>query len=164
MPKTRLLIAATLMLAACDTHSPQTGNTEAPVRDIDEGSDEEQQSEPATPKAETPPPPGTPASNSIPAAFRGRWGMVPGDCGPDAAIAKGLMVIDAEKLRFYESVAKPTVVTWPTPTRVEGRFAFSGEGMDWDKDMAIEVQGNGDTLVRSEKDPAASYRYMRCRG
>jgi hypothetical protein len=101
------------------------------------------------------------AARAIPAAFHGRWGMVAGDCGPDASIAKGLMTVDGEKLRFYESVGKPAVVTNPTPARMQGRFAFSGEGMEWSKDMTLTL--DGDSLVRTETDPAASYRYMRCK-
>lgn len=98
----------------------------------------------------------------IPAAFHGRWGMVPGDCGPDAAIAKGLMVVDGSQLRFYESVGKPAVITNPTPSSIEGRFSFTGEGMEWSKDMVITLEGDGDKLVRVESDPKASYTYSRC--
>ncbi|MET0362397.1 MAG: hypothetical protein ABW048_11695 [Sphingobium sp.] len=104
----------------------------------------------------------SPAEHAVPLAFHGRWGMVPGDCGPDAAIAKGLMTVDGKQLRFYESVGKPAVVTSPTPTRLEGRFSFTGEGMDWSKDMTLTLGGNGDTLIRTEKDPTASYTYKRC--
>lgn len=103
-----------------------------------------------------------PAKRAIPAAFQGRWGMVPGDCGPDASIAKGLMVIDGAQLRFYESVGKPAVVTNPTPNRMEGRFTFTGEGMEWSKDMVLTLGGNDDRLVRSENNPKASYSYKRC--
>lgn len=104
----------------------------------------------------------SPAETAIPAAFHGRWGMVPGDCGPDASIAKGLMVVDGAKLRFYESVGKPAVVTNPTPSSMQGRFSFSGEGMEWSKDMVLTLKGDGSILVRTESDPKASYSYNRC--
>lgn len=107
-------------------------------------------------------PPSTPASHAIPVPFQGRWGLVPGDCGPDASIAKGLMVVDGGSLRFYESVAKPVTVATPTPTQMEGRFAFSGEGQQWNRDMSLRLEGAGDQLVRTERDPTATYRYKRC--
>lgn len=164
MPNTRLTIAALLLLplAACHSEPEQKGNVEAPVREANNAAPANI-AVPDVPANATAGNAAGPSDNAIPAAFQGRWGMVRADCGPDAAIAKGLMVVDGEKMRFYESVAKPAVVSWPTPTRMEGRFSFSGEGMDWSKDMVVEVQGNNDTLVRTEKDPAATYRYTRCK-
>lgn len=165
MPKTRLTIAATLiLLAGCDKTPEQKNSIEAPVREApatDTGN--------ATANVTDITPAGNatsaakPSAHAIPDAFQGRWGMVPGDCGPDASIAKGLMVVDGEKLRFYESVGKPAVVTWPAPDRMEGRFSFSGEGMEWSKDMTLTLKEK-DKLVRTEKDPVASYTYMRCKG
>ena len=106
--------------------------------------------------------PMTAEDNAIPEAFHGRWGMVAGDCGPDASIAKGLVVITGRMLRFYESVGKPDVVRAPTPNRLEGRFSFSGEGESWEKDMVLEIKGDGGTLIRTEKKPTASFTYKKC--
>jgi len=164
VPHTRLFLAAPLLLAACTDKPAQTGNVEAPVV---EAPTNEISSAAGTPPVANSVTKGTarraePSEHAIPAAFQGRWGLVAGDCGPDAAIAKGLVVIDGEKLRFYESVGTPAVVTWPAPNRLEGRFSFIGEGMEWSKDMTLLLQ-DSDTLVRTEKDPVARYSYTRCK-
>lgn len=98
----------------------------------------------------------------IPLAFRGRWGLIPKDCGTDRAIAKGLMTVTGDMLRFYESVGKPVTVNAPTPASLNGNFAFTGEGMEWTKKITMKL--DGDTLTRTEDDPNASYTYKRCRG
>lgn len=163
MQKTRFAIAATLMLAACDAgNKDQDRIDNADIADnvvTEVSSTDMQRADNAATNAAVPPAPG-PAGNAVPDAFRGRWGMVPLDCGPDAAIAKGLMTVSGRELRFYESVGKPAVVNYPTPTRMEGRFSFTGEGMEWSKDMTLTVEG--DTLVRTERDPVARYTYTRC--
>ncbi|MFT3965489.1 MAG: hypothetical protein QM690_06375 [Sphingobium sp.] len=168
MQKTRFIIAATLALAACDKGKDERGqkdegglNNAAIVenRAEDEGP-ADNEAAPAVPANAIGA--ASPGGQTVPVALQGRWGLVPKDCGPDAAIAKGLLTIDGKQLRFYESVGKPAVVNYPTPSRMEGRFSFTGEGMEWSKDMALTVEG--DTLTRTEKDPAASYRYTRCPG
>ncbi|MET0364374.1 MAG: hypothetical protein ABW169_06945 [Sphingobium sp.] len=166
MTKTKLMIATTLLLAACDQGHKDEGNLDN-VTIADNGvmvnSAKDAPPPPPADNSQAPAnsvPTVNPADHVIPDAFQGRWGMVPKDCGPDAAIAKGLMTIDGAQLRFYESVGKPAVVTYPTPMRMEGRFSFMGEGMEWSKDMVVSVKG--DMLTRTEKDPAASYTYTRC--
>lgn len=161
MQNIRFIVATTLLLTACGKAPQQDGNINNAVIS-DNGVaispvDNVAKPDPADNAAIV-----APAPNTIPVAFHGRWGMVPADCGPDASIAKGLLTIDDAQLRFYESVGKPAVVTYPTPSRVEGRFAFTGEGMDWSKDMTLALEGSGDRLVRTEKDPVASYGYKRC--
>ena len=53
------------------------------------------------------PPAGAPvaplADSVVPTDFQGRWALVPADCEPGRADAKGLMVIEGARLRFYES-------------------------------------------------------------
>src|SRR3954467_10096462 len=46
-------------------------------------------------------------SASIPAALQGRWGLTPGDCTSTLGDAKGLLIVNATELRFYESRAMP---------------------------------------------------------
>jgi hypothetical protein len=165
--KTALILTATLALAACDRgHKQQDNLQNAKIQQesgmlAQGGAPAQQGGAPVTPgvPGSTAPSP-SPVDNSVPVAFQGRWGMVPKDCGPDAAIAKGLMTVTRKDLRFYESVAKPAVVNYPTPMRMEGRFSFSGEGMDWSKDMVVSVEG--DTLIRTEKDPVVRYTYTKC--
>ena len=44
--------------------------------------------------------------------------------------------------------------------RVGRTFAFTGEGQEWSRYQSLERQG--DKLTRAERDPNASYTYLRC--
>lgn len=94
----------------------------------------------------------------IPLALQGRWGMGAADCDPKRSDNKGLIRIDAESLRFYESRAmlvSPQVVE---QDKLVGRFRFTGEGQTWEKVQTLTVKG--DTLTRSEEE--GSFTYKRC--
>ena len=103
----------------------------------------------------------------IPAAIRGRWGLVPADCTSTRGDAKGLLTIDATTLKFYESRATLGAVAERSDTRVRATFAFSGEGMTWNRGEALDVQDGGRTLVRREYGEDAApgpSKYSRCPG
>src|SRR5262245_39146835 len=51
----------------------------------------------------------------IPAAFQGRWGMVPADCTSTAGDAKGLIIVDEDSIEFFESQGTLTKVTGNYP-------------------------------------------------
>ena len=97
---------------------------------------------------------------AIPAAFHGRWAMSPADCTATRSDTKGLLIVSADSLRFYESQARPAGELKFTPKSVSGDFAFTGEGMNWKKYEALELQAN--KLVRTESNPMKSYAYARC--
>ena len=97
---------------------------------------------------------------AIPAAFHGRWGMTPADCIPGLSDNKGLLVVSADDMRFYEALAKPSDELRLTPKSVSGSFSFSGEGETWKRHEVLELQGH--KLVRTESAPMASYTYARC--
>lgn len=99
-------------------------------------------------------------SSVIPAAFHGRWGMTPADCMPNRSDNKGLLIVSADGLRFYEALAKPAGELRFTPKSLRGQFAFTGEGQNWQRHEVLELQDN--MLVRTESDPMASYTYARC--
>jgi len=99
-------------------------------------------------------------TKTIPAAFHGRWALTPADCSGARSDTKGLLIISADSLRFYEAQAKPKGDLKLTPKSVSGDFAFTGEGMSWKKYEALELQKN--KLVRTESGPMASYTYARC--
>ena len=92
----------------------------------------------------------TPVPATIPGAMRGRFGLVPADCTTTMGDDKGLVTIGADSLKFYESVAKLTTATKATATHVEGTFAYEGEGMAWTRKAALDLSGNGKTLVLEE--------------
>jgi outer membrane lipoprotein-sorting protein len=103
-----------------------------------------------------------PAELAIPAAFHGRWGMVPADCTSTKGDAKGLIAVDGNSIKFYESVGKLTKVTLNAPENFTGTFAFTGEGQSWTNSQNLKLTGSSNTLVRSETDVAQSYSYKRC--
>jgi hypothetical protein len=107
----------------------------------------------------------TPAPTTIPAALHGRWGMVPLDCTSTRGDNKGLLTITAGKLEFYESVGTLDTIMEAEPTRIRAAFDFEGEGMTWQREVALDVQDNGATLIRREYGPDAApgpFRYAKC--
>jgi hypothetical protein len=99
-------------------------------------------------------------ASTIPASLHGRWGLTPGDCTSTRGDAKGLLVVSADSLKFYESVGKPAGALETSRDSASGDFAFTGEGMTWKKYEALELQDN--KLVRTESSPMASFTYARC--
>jgi hypothetical protein len=99
---------------------------------------------------------------AIPAAFRGRWGMVPEDCTSTRGDAKGLIQIDAGGMKFFESKGTLTKVTLDAPENFTGTFAFTGEGQSWTSSQNLKLTGSSNTLVRSQADVAQSFTYKRC--
>ncbi len=87
---------------------------------------------------------------AIPAAIQGRWGLVPADCTSTRGDAKGLMIIAPAKITFYESVAKLGAVQDGGENRIRATFAFTGEGMEWTRDMLLEVAPGDRSLARQE--------------
>jgi hypothetical protein len=107
--------------------------------------------------------PSSPSSNmKIPARFQGRWGLAPGDCTSTKGDAKGLLVVSANELRFYESRAVPStdVEADQLSGALNGRFNYSGEGQNWSRYESLKVDGQ--RLVRTESNPTASFSYAKC--
>lgn len=103
-----------------------------------------------------------PTTLLIPAAFHGRWGMVPADCTSTKGDAKGLISIDPTSIKFFESKGTLTKVTLNAPENFTGTFAFTGEGQSWTNSQNLKLTGSSNTLIRSETDVAQSYSYKRC--
>ena len=103
----------------------------------------------------------TPAA-AIPTVLHGRWGLTPADCTSTRGDNKGLLVISADKLTFYESRAVPKTNVQTSPNSFSADFEFTGEGQTWTRFQTLELQ-NGSKLVRTESGPMASYTYAKCR-
>ena len=103
---------------------------------------------------------GPAAATAIPPTLHGRWGLTPGDCTSTQGDAKGLLIVSASELRFYESRAKPTSNVETDDDSMSGDFAFTGEGQSWTKFQALKLQGQD--LVRTETNPSASFNYAKC--
>jgi hypothetical protein len=110
----------------------------------------------ATSPAKAPPAPAA----RIPAALQGRWGLTPADCMPRRSDAKGLLIVTAEDLRFYESRAVPADEVDGDANSLDGDFAFTGEGRSWTKYEALKVDKG--RLTRTETKPTASFSYAKC--
>lgn len=100
------------------------------------------------------------ASGAIPAALQGRWGLVPDDCTSTRGDAKGLLVVAADKLTFFESRARLDRPGTATADSVTGEFAFTGEGQSWRKTVTLRLDKGA--LVRTEDDLPQPLRYQRC--
>lgn len=95
-------------------------------------------------------PPADMVDGDIPVGFHGRWGLVPADCTSDRGDAKGLINIDAEGIQFYESRGVVDTVETNESGQFRATYDFTGEGMEWTRDMALSVSEDGTQLVRSE--------------
>ncbi len=96
----------------------------------------------------------------MPLAVQGRWGLTPRDCTSGLGDAKGLLVINSTELRFYESHAIPASDVETTANSVSGTFNFTGEGQSWSRYESLEA--NGSKMIRTERNPLASFNYARC--
>ena len=100
------------------------------------------------------------AVTTIPAALHGRWALGPADCQDRTGAAKGLLVVSADELRFYESRARPVGNVEQGSDYLSADFAFEGEGQTWKRFQSLQIRG--DTLVRTESTPMETYTYARC--
>jgi len=103
---------------------------------------------------------GIESATELPAAFRGRWGLVPADCTSTNGDNKGLMTVEADRLTFYESRAKVARIENVSPTAVKAHLEFSGEGQTWRQDTPLTLDDQGKTLTRVAD--GQTLRYARC--
>lgn len=161
------VFAATVMLAGCgDADEPVVESEVVEERAGDAETLEPGETSLADPAhgSVTAPAAGSSAT-AIPAAIQGRWGLVPADCTSQRGDAKGLLTITGNELQFYESVGTLQTVQERDADRLRASFAFEGEGMTWQRDMVLDVQDGGETLIRRELGGEASpapFRYRRC--
>ena len=154
------LILATVALAACGRPDvvAEDANTAAlpePVNATSASADGAPPAEGSSPGTSMPA-----AVATIPAALHGRWGLTPGDCTSTRGDAKGLLIVSADGLRFYESRAVPAAGVQTDVDSISGDFAFTGEGQEWTRHETLELQN--DKLVRTERDPLGTFTYVRC--
>ena len=156
-----LLLPALFVLAACDRGTQgadQTAEDAAAAGNLAENSS-------VAPAPTASADAGTPAPTELPPALRGRWGLVSADCTSTRGDAKGLLTIGASTLKFYESVGTLDTVMEAEPSRLRAVFDFEGEGMTWQREVALDVQDDGATLIRREYGEDAApgpFRYAKC--
>lgn len=151
--------ALVLAVAACGGREPvdPSANRTAGLPDANRSAP----SASGEPHADTRPASPLPSpSVHIPAALQGRWGLTPADCTTSLGDAKGLLVINGNELRFYESRAVPAARAQTDPNSISGQFAFRGEGQSWTRYEALK--GDGQHLIRTEANPTASFSYAKC--
>ena len=96
----------------------------------------------------------------IPAAFLGRWGLVPADCTSTAGDNKGLMTVEPDRLTFYESRAAIAKLEGVSPTELRATLAFTGEGQEWTQQTPLILENEGNSLTRVAD--GQTLRYTRC--
>lgn len=154
------LCLATVAVAACSS-KPAKQET----ADEQAGSEVASTASPVATLSETPTAQASQAAGDIPAVLQGRWGMVAADCTSTKGDAKGLLLIGPAKLTFYESVGKLGEVKEHSDNRIRANFSFTGEGMEWNREMVLEAQNEGKALVRQEFGADAMptpLKYARC--
>lgn len=150
---------ALLAIAACSSRSPVDAHARAnePLPEINAPAP----SATGEPHGNTQPAQGTPApTTKIPASLQGRWALAPTDCTSQHSAAKGLLVVTADDLHFYESRAVPASDVGTDASSIGGNFAFTGDGRSWTKYEALNFSNH--RLTRTEINPTASFSYARC--
>ena len=160
-----LLIALAMSAAACAKSDPvaEDANDVAGLPAPVESNASDPTGAPPPDNAASPAVPGsgatTPAA-AIPAALHGRWGLTPGDCTSTRGDNKGLLVVGADGLKFYESRAVPAGNTQSSADSFSADFSFTGEGQTWSRYQTLERKG--DKLVRTLSTPMESFTYAKC--
>lgn len=175
----RLMLPATLLLlAACSSgkdeeSGPEASATIGPLQKA-EGPAPADTPEPAVDAdlpdvAEEIPAKPEPKSASdgktIPAAIRGRWALKAADCKARKGTDLTALTIDAANLRFYESHGELARVRESDAGRIVADYKFSGEGVEWDRRMQLDLTDGGKTLIRRDTGEGAAagpMRYTRC--
>ena len=98
----------------------------------------------------------------LPVAFGGRWGMTKADCDPNRMDDKGLLVVEPDTLKFYESRADVAAIDQHSAGAVTVKLNFTGEGQHWQTLTDLQLDAGDTQLVRIERSPAHTYRYTRC--
>lgn len=155
-----MLLVGAAALAACGGNDPvaDQGNSGAGLPTLNQvepspsGTPPEARSNVAEPAAARP--------GKIPVALRGRWGLSPADCTRQVSDAKGLILVNGDDLRFYESRAVPSAKVQTSANSINGPFDFTGEGRNWSQYEALELQRG--KMVRTERNPIATFTYVNC--
>ncbi|MFA9200554.1 MAG: hypothetical protein ACEQR8_05110 [Cypionkella sp.] len=158
-----ILAAVPLALAACGQsddgmQTAETEGTAAPAATP---------SPPAT--AASPPAPGAAGipEFGIPPALQGNWGLVAADCTSQRGDAKGLLRISATTLTFYESFGRLGTIKDRGDTSLRADYAFTGEGMEWTRDITLTVSADGKSLTRLDRggeEVGGPFIYTKCPG
>jgi hypothetical protein len=108
---------------------------------------------------------GTTLPTSIPAQFRGRWGINRADCTSTRGDAKGLLIIEDAGLTFFESRGTLGKVLGTTGTSFDARYDFTGEGQQWQRTERLSLV-NGKLQRRTDEEagqePPVNLTYERC--
>ena len=160
---TRLLVLPLLALAACQANVPDNAandavaakQAEAPIKEVETLPPDETVVQPGNGSVEE-------AAAAIPESIQGRWGLVAADCTSTRGDAKGLLIVTADTLQFFESRAKLTKVVGHWPEKLKAEFAFTGEGQSWTRTETLSLTNSSNTLVREDEELATPLRYSRC--
>jgi hypothetical protein len=105
------------------------------------------------------------SGQAIPTAIRGRWALKLADCTAKKGTDLTALTIDAANLRFYESHGELARVRASDTNRIDADYKFSGEGVEWNRRMQLDLADGGKALVRRDQGEGAAagpMRYTRC--
>ena len=176
---TRLMLPATLLLlAACsggkdEESGPEASASIGPLQKAErpvpaetpEPTVDADLSDGAEDTAATPETKPAGDGKAIPAAIRGRWALKVADCKAKKGTDLTALTIDATNLRFYESHGELARVRESDAGRIVADYKFSGEGVEWDRRMQLDLADGGKTLIRRDEGEGAAagpMRYTRC--
>ncbi|WP_448657339.1 hypothetical protein ACPVPU_07760 [Sphingomonas sp. CJ99] len=96
-------------------------------------------------------------SKEIPDSFQGKWDSDRMACSQD--VSEMRLIVAADGLRFYESVARVDAVAQPEPNRIEIDAALDAEGMTQGRHLTLTLRDDG--MLATTTDGATAIR-IRC--
>lgn len=102
------------------------------------------------------------AINQFPSGYQGRWATTVAGCAGDPENSEQMMSLQGKLVKFHESIGTMTAGKRTTSRAMEAEFEFVGEGEKWNRRMAFEMSEDRKSLIRTDKDDGASYRYVQC--
>lgn len=147
--KRPLVFAPLALLAACSAEEPAPEATASePAAQVS-----------ASPSA-TPAPTGA-TLTEVPAAFRGYWDYVDGQC---AVWSDAQLTVEAKRLTFYESTGEVTAARQPDADTVVLTMTMSGEGDTWTEETTYRLLDGGTILESNftQAEGGEPFRRKRC--
>jgi hypothetical protein len=98
---------------------------------------------------------------SFPPPFVARWGKTNADCDPSSNKATGLLVVNVDNVRFFDTEARLTAVHRPSEYAVTADLAFKDHAAFGSRQMFALATG-GTALLRTDQSTGKTERYGRC--
>ncbi|RDE05820.1 hypothetical protein DVW87_11545 [Sphingomonas aracearum] len=99
---------------------------------------------------------------AFPPPFVARWGRTAADCDPSSNKATGLLVINTDGVRFFDTEAGLSAIDRPSEYTVTAQLAFKQAGAGFGERQMFALTSGGTALLRTDQATGKTERYDRC--